>query len=81
MDELVSTANANRKFSQLLQNVRRGLSYVVKGRGKPIARISPIDEAGKMEAGARANFLFRLHRQSATKTVRWMREELYEDPR
>jgi prevent-host-death family protein len=81
MDKAVSAADANRKFSQLLQNVRRGRSYVVTSHGKPIARISPIDEAGKMEAGARANLLLRLRRQSVTKTVRWTRDELYEDPR
>jgi prevent-host-death family protein len=80
MDKAVSAADANRKFSQLLQSVRRGRSYVVTSHGKPIARISPIDEAGKIEASARANLLLRLRRQSVTKTVRWTRDELYEDP-
>jgi prevent-host-death family protein len=50
MDELVSVADANQKFSQLLQNVRRGRSYVATSLGKPIARISPIEEVGKIEA-------------------------------
>jgi prevent-host-death family protein len=81
MDKAVSAADANRKFSQLLQNVRRGRSYVVTSHGKPIAKISPVGEAGKIEATARANLLVRLRRQSATKTVRWTRDELYEDPR
>jgi prevent-host-death family protein len=81
MDKAVSAADANRKFSQLLQNVRRGRSYVVTSHGKPIARISPVDETGTIEAGARANLLTRLRRQSVTKAVRWTRDELYEEPR
>jgi prevent-host-death family protein len=81
MDKAVSAADANRKFSQLLQNVRRGRSYVVTSHGKPIAKISPVGEVGKMEAAARANLLVRLRKQSVTKTVRWTRDELYDDPR
>jgi prevent-host-death family protein len=81
MDKAVSAADANRKFSQLLQNVRRGRSYVVTSHGKPIAKISPVGETGKIEATARANLLVRLRKQSVTKTVRWKRDELYEDPR
>jgi prevent-host-death family protein len=81
MDKTVSAAEANRKFSQLLQNVRRGRSYVVTSHGKPVAKISPVDEVGKIEASARTSLLTRLRRQSVTKAVRWTREELYEDPR
>lgn len=81
MDKAVSAADANRKFSQLLQNVRRGRSYVVTSHGKPIAKISPVGETGKIEAAALSNLLVRLRRQSVTKTVRWKRDELYEDPR
>jgi prevent-host-death family protein len=81
MDKAVSAADANRRFSQLLQNVRRGRSYVVTSHGKPIAKISPVDETGKIEASARANLLTRLRKQSVTKAVRWTRDELYEDPR
>ncbi len=81
MDKTVSAADANRKFSQLLQNVRRGRSYVVTSHGKPVAKISPVDEVGKVEAGARTNLLNRLRKQSVTKAVRWTRDELYENPR
>ena len=81
MDKAVSAADANRKFSQLLQNVRRGRSYVVTSHGKPIAKISPVDETGKIEVSARANLLTRLRKQSVAKAVRWTRDELYEDPR
>jgi prevent-host-death family protein len=81
MEKVVSAADANRKFSQLLKNVRRGRSYVVTSRGEPIAKISPFGEVGKIEASARATLLVRLRRQSVTKAVRWTRDGLYEDPR
>jgi len=44
MDKAVSAAVAKRRFSQLLQNVRQGCSYVVTSHGKPIAKISPVDD-------------------------------------
>jgi prevent-host-death family protein len=80
MDKVVSAADAKRKLSQLLQKVRRGRSYVVTSHGKPVARISPVDEAGRIEAGARATLLVRLRSQSVTKALRWTRDNLY-DPR
>jgi prevent-host-death family protein len=79
MDKAVSAAVAKRKFSQLLQNVRQGCSYIVTSHGKPIAKITPVDKAWKIQASARATLLVRLRRQSATKAVRWTRDELYED--
>jgi prevent-host-death family protein len=80
MDKVVSAADAKRKLSQLLQKVRRGRSYVVTSHGKPVARISPVDEAGRIEASARATLLVRLRNQSVTKALRWTRDNLY-DPR
>jgi len=44
MDRAISAAEANRKFSQLVQGVREGRSYVVTSHGKPVAKISPIEE-------------------------------------
>ncbi len=43
MEKAVSAADANRNFSQLLQGVRRGRSYVVTSHGKPLARLTPVD--------------------------------------
>jgi prevent-host-death family protein len=79
MEKAVSAADANRKFSQLLQGVRRGCSYVVTSHGKPVARISPVDENQNIEVSARGILLARLRRQPALKAGRWTRDELYED--
>jgi len=79
MEKAVSAAEANRKFSQLLQGVRQGRSYVVTSHGKPVAKLSPVDESEKVAARARESLLDRLRRQPAVKIDRWTRDELYED--
>jgi prevent-host-death family protein len=79
MEKMVSAADANRNFSQLLHGVRRGRIYVVTNHGKPIAKLSPIEDAG--DAGARADLLSRLRKQATTRIGPWMRDELYEDAR
>jgi prevent-host-death family protein len=79
MEKAVSAAEANRKFSQLLQGVRRGRSYVVTSHGKPVAKLSPVEENEKIGVSARETLLARLRRQPVVKAVRWTRDELYED--
>jgi prevent-host-death family protein len=81
MEKAVSAADANRRFSQLLHGVRQGRSYIVTSHGRPVAKISPADEPGNIEAGARKALLDRLRHQTAVKIGRWTRDELYEDAR
>ena len=80
MDEAVSAADANRKFSLLLRGVREGRSYVVTSHGKPVARIVPVGP-NKAAAGARAALLARLEKQPVVMAGPWTRDELYEDDR
>ena len=79
MEETVSAAEANRRFSVILRSVREGHSYVVTSHGRPVARIVPADKHEGAVSGARAALLSRLERQPATDAGRWTREELYED--
>lgn len=81
MEKSVSAADANRNFSQLLQGVRRGRSFVVTSHGKPIARLAPVDANSSMATTAREALFSRLRKQPAIKVGRWNREELYEDGR
>jgi prevent-host-death family protein len=81
MEKMVSAADANRKFSQLLHGVRRGRIYVVTNHGKPIAKLSPIDDAGNAGVGARTDLLARLRKQKTTRVGSWTRDELYEGAR
>jgi prevent-host-death family protein len=81
MEEAVSAADANRRFSFLLRGVREGRSYVVTSHGKPVARLIPADAHDDVAAGARSTLLSRLETQPVIHAGRWTRDELYEDDR
>lgn len=81
MEEAVSAADANRKFSRLLRGVREGHSYVVTSHGKPVARLIPAGKRNKVATGARSALLSRLEKQPVMDAGGWTRDELYEDDR
>jgi prevent-host-death family protein len=76
MEKAISAADANRKFSQLLREVREGKSYVVTSHGRPVARIAPVTE--QRNSKAKAVLLRRLRAQPVTDIGRWKRDELYD---
>ncbi len=78
MEKAISAADANRKFSQLLRDVREGQSFVVTSHGKAVARISPLKDNGASAASARASLLSRLKAERVVKIGRWKRDELYD---
>lgn len=78
MEESVAAADANRRFSRLLRGVREGKTYVVTSHGRPVARLTPAGEYGRVAAGARMALLARLRSQPAVNVARWTRDELYE---
>jgi prevent-host-death family protein len=75
----VSAADANRKFSELLRDVRNGISVVVTVHGKAVARIVRIEDRVAAADEARETLLTRLSSQRALKTAGWTRESLYSD--
>ena len=81
MEEAVSAAEANRRFSLILRGVREGHSYVVTSHGKPVARIVPAVGHERVATGARAALLARLEKQPVSGAGPWTRDELYEDER
>ena len=81
MEEAVSAADANRRFSLLLRGVREGRSYVVTSHGKPVARLVPAAKHDPVAAGALSALLSRLEGQPVMEAGRWTRDELYEDDR
>jgi prevent-host-death family protein len=81
MDEAVSAAEANRRFSMLLRGVREGRSYVVTNHGAPVARLVPAGKHDNTMAGARWALLSRLEKQPVIHAGKWTRDELYEDDR
>lgn len=79
MEEAVSAAEANRRFSLLLRGVREGHSYVVTSHGKPVARLIPAGQHEEVASSARSTLLSRLEAQPLIDAGRWRRDELYED--
>jgi len=78
MEKAISAADANRKFSQVLREVREGRSYVVTSHGRPVARISPVTE----ERNSRAKIALLAHLEARPvrrrPIGRWKRDELYD---
>lgn len=81
MEEAISAADANRRFSLLLRGVREGHGYVVTSHGRPVARIVPVGQHEGVATGARSALLSRLEQQPVIDAGRWRRDELYEDDR
>lgn len=79
MEEAVSAADANRKFSLILRRVREGRSYVVTSHGQPVARIVPAGKNSAVAKSAREALLSHLERQPLVNVGSWTRDELYED--
>ena len=80
MDKAVSVADANRRFSELLQSVKKGRSIIVTSHGKPVAKIVPVVEDERAMAAARSALFARLRTERPVKVGRWTRDELYDSP-
>ena len=78
MEKQISAADANRKFSEVLREVRDGHSYVVTSHGKAVARINPARDA-RPATRAKTALMQRLLKTPVQKIARWTRDELYED--
>lgn len=81
MEEAVSAADANRRFSLILRGVREGQSYVVTSHGRPVARIVPAGRQQGVASRSRLALLSRLERQPVLDVGHWTRDELYEEER
>lgn len=79
MGRIVTAAEANRRFSQLLRAVREGESYTVTSHGRPVARIVPVSANERMAEAAHAVLLEHLRSQKPMNAGRWTRDELYDD--
>ncbi len=78
MEKPVSAADANREFSRLLQDVKKGHSYIVTSHGKPVAKIAPVGERTRAAGRAGTLLLDRLRSEPAIEIGAWTRDELYE---
>ncbi|WP_347405201.1 type II toxin-antitoxin system prevent-host-death family antitoxin [Mesorhizobium sp. WSM4884] len=78
MDETVSAADVERRFSLMLRRVLEGQSYVVISDGRPVARIIPADTHRAEFSRSRAALLSRLERQPLVDAGHWTREDAYD---
>jgi len=76
MDRPISASEANQRFSEMLREVANGESFTVTSRGRPVARVIPVeveDQQGKIK---------RLLEYLDTLPIRhagpWKREDLYD---
>jgi prevent-host-death family protein len=43
MNKEITLRQANQEFSKVVQQVEQGASFVITRRGKPVARLSPVE--------------------------------------
>ena len=80
--KIVSAADANRHFSQILRDLRGGETVVVTSRGKPVARIEAVCESEQKEAERQKAWeahIARLRSQTPMNLGTFNRDELYDD--
>ena len=64
MDRAISASEANQRFSEMLRDVAEGESFTVVSRGRPVARVLPIDR-DEERAGLRNGAGLRLQHRDA----------------
>ncbi len=76
MERAITASEANQHFSELLRDVADGQSFTVTSRGRPVARVMPIDRQEESRSVRRLlKFLASLPvRHSGS----WSRDDLYE---
>ena len=76
MDKAISATEANQRFSELLRDVAKGASFTVTSRGRPVARVIPVEqEDQKRNIERLLEYVRTLPRRRAGP---WKREDLYE---
>ncbi len=76
MDRAISATEANQRFSELLRAVANGESFTVTSRGRPVARVIPVeheDQRRKIK-----DLLKRMERMPIRYSGPWKREDLYD---
>jgi prevent-host-death family protein len=75
MTRAISASEANQNFSRLLRDVQGGESFVILSRGRPVARLAPVDEAETSQPLDR--LLTYLAAQPRRCAGSWTRDDLY----
>lgn len=76
MDKAITASEANQRFSEMLRDVAEGVSFTVLSRGRPVARVTPVDKADRRRAFDR--MMTFLESQPLIRGNPWTREDLYD---
>jgi prevent-host-death family protein len=75
MDRAISASDANQHFSELLRDVAEGQSFTVMSRGRPVARVLPVDR--DRERGSIERLLAFVAGLPIRHAGQWSRDDLY----
>ncbi len=76
MDRAISAREANQHFSELLRDVAEGESFTVMSRGRPVARVLPVDRPQEQRSAEKLlKFVGSL---PVRHSGMWTRADLYE---
>lgn len=76
MERAITASEANQHFSELLRDVADGQSFTVTSRGRPVARVLPIDR--REESRSVRQLLRYLASLPVRHSGNWSRNDLYE---
>ncbi len=82
MEQIVSIREVNQRLARYLEAVERGDVVIITRRGKPVARLSPIDTDRTLsgeQKSARARVLARMRAGYSLGGERVNREEIYDE--
>ena len=83
MDKEIALREANQQFARYVRAVEAGESFVITRRGKPVARLLPVEPGRRVltpeQQAARARALERMRQGWDLGGYRFKRNELYED--
>lgn len=82
MAKEVALRDANQQFAKYVRAVEAGESFVITRRGKPVARLVPVEPGKRVltpeQQAARARALARMRKGIDMGGARFNRDELYE---
>jgi prevent-host-death family protein len=76
MERAITASDANQHFSELLRDVAEGQSFTVTSRGRPVARVLPIDR--RDESRSVRQLLRFVAKLPVRHSGSWSRNDLYE---
>lgn len=82
MSKTITLREANQSFSRCVRDVEAGEEFVITRNGRPVARLSPLDNHRMLtpkQAAARARALAKMRKGSPIGSGGFDRHEIYDD--